>query len=90
MTDIPCWTGTLSPTLDELMAFDAMRAFLLNYWQSGQTDDRGLAVLIGSLDRSTWDDGCPGDPAMWRAWQEAVARIRRDPGNAAIDPLKSV
>lgn len=80
-------TGELSPTLDELMAFDAMRAFLEVYWERGLKDDERLATLLSNLNRSVWTNGGPGDPAMWLDWRKAVARIRSAPGSDKLDPL---
>ena len=81
------WTGDLLPDLDELAAFDAMRAFLEAYWLRGLKSDDGLANLLGNLNRSVWDDQSTADLAMWLDWKEAVARIRATRGGAAVDPL---
>lgn len=83
------WTGKLSPTLDELAAFDAMRAFLEAYWERGLRSDDGLASLLGNLSRSVWKDRSTADPAMWQDWKEAVALIRGSTGGTSIDPLES-
>jgi hypothetical protein len=81
------WTGKLLSDLDELAAFDAMRAFLEAYWVRGLKSDDGLANLLSNLDRSVWDDHSTGDPAMWQDWKDAVALVRRTRGSAAVDPL---
>lgn len=82
------WTGVLSPDLDELAAFDAMRAFLEAYWERGARSDDGLAMLLSNLNRSSWADHSPGDPAIWEDWKDAVALIRNASRNAAADPLE--
>jgi hypothetical protein len=71
------WTGPLSPTLDELAAFDAMRAFLNAYWERGGKSSDDIAVLLGNLSRDIWTDGGPGDPAQWADWLAAVSLVRR-------------
>ena len=81
------WTGELCPDLDELAAFDAMRAFLEAYWERGLRSDDGLAMLLGNLNRSVWADHGTADPAMWQDWKEAVALIKRRPGGSMVDPL---
>jgi hypothetical protein len=83
------WTGDLSPDLDELAAFDAMRAFLEAYWERGLRSDDGLAMLLGNLNRSVWADRSTADPAMWQDWKEAVALIRERSGGSAVDPLEA-
>ena len=87
MTDNAPWTGKLSLTLDELMAFDAMRAFLETYWKRGLKEDERLAALLSNLNRSVWSDGSPGDPAMWSDWKKAVGRVIDAPGSDKLDPL---
>jgi hypothetical protein len=82
------WTGELSPDLNELAAFDAMRAFLEAYWERGGRSDDGLAMLMSNLNRSSWADHSPGDPAMWEDWKNAVTLIRKASGGAAVDPLE--
>ncbi|CAN5378835.1 hypothetical protein BH11PSE5_BH11PSE5_21380 [soil metagenome] len=81
------WTGELCSTLYELAAFDAMRAFLEAYWERGLKSDDGLASLLSNLNRSVWADHSTADPAMWRDWKDAVARIRNAAGDASVDPL---
>ena len=66
------WIGSSPRTLDELAAFDAMRAFLEAYWKRGGEVSEDLAVLLSALDRDIWSDGGPGDPAMWPDWRKAV------------------
>lgn len=69
-TDFP---GPLKAELDELEAFDAMRLFLEAYWQRGGKSSDDIAVLLGSLNRTT---GPPLDLAQWYDWREAVAKAR--------------
>jgi hypothetical protein len=64
MADEPQFPGKLTADLDELLAFDAMRAFLEAYWERGDRSDEGLALLLTNLDRTVWADGSPCDPAM--------------------------
>jgi hypothetical protein len=36
-----------------------------------------LRWLLSAIDRdNAWSDGVPNDPAMWRDWIEAVARVK--------------
>lgn len=81
------WTGPLVPDLDELAAFDAMRAFLKDYWEIGLKQDEQLALLLSGLQRAIWANGQPADPAMWSDWRKAVEAIRENPGSGATDPL---
>lgn len=81
------WTGDLSPDLNELAAFDAMRVFLEAYWERGSRENEGLASLLGSLDRNVWADCSPLDPALWDDWKDAVAIIRNASGGPSFDPL---
>jgi len=83
------WTGELSKDLDELTAFDAMRAFLEAYWERGLRSDEGLGSLLGNLNRSVWADGSTADPAMWQDWKDAVALIKERSGSALLDPIGS-
>lgn len=83
------WTGDLSQNMDELTAFDAMRAFLEAYWERGLKSDDGLAGLLSNLNRSVWEDRSTADPAMWQDWKDAIALITSRPGGASIDPLEA-
>ncbi len=87
MNDQSPWPGPLSPSLDELTAFDAMRVFLEAYWERGGKASDDIAVLLGMLDRSIWADGGPGDPAQWPAWKAAVSRVSRSPRDGNLDSL---
>jgi hypothetical protein len=87
MNDQSPWPGPLSLSLDELTAFDAMRAFLEAYWERGGRASDDIAVLLGMLDRSIWADGGPGDPAQWRDWKAAICRVSRSPRDGSRDPL---
>ena len=62
-------------TLDELAAFDAMRAFLEAYWERGDKTSDDIAVLLGSLNRDVWASDMPLDRAMWEDWREAVSAV---------------
>jgi hypothetical protein len=64
------WIG-LVRELDELQAFDAMRAFLEAYWERCGKRSDDLAVLLGSLNRHV---GPPVDLAQWHDWKAAVDR----------------
>ena len=88
MNDQALWPGPLCASLDELAAFDAMRAFLEAYWERGGKTSDDIAVLLGNLNRSIWTDGGPGDPALWNDWKVAVSRITRSARNGYEDPLR--
>jgi hypothetical protein len=76
------WHGALRSDLDELVAFDAMRAFLENWWRRSGSPDHSVFEegdvlwLLSACDRDVWKNGMPSDPAMWADWREAVARAR--------------
>ena len=72
MTD---WIGAPPRTLNELEAFDAMRGFLEAYWERGQKQSDGIAVLLTSMDRDTWVNGMPLDRAQWEDFREAVNSV---------------
>jgi hypothetical protein len=73
MTD---WTGSHLQKLDELQAFDAMRAFLEAYWALGGKRSDDLAVLLGRLNRDVEQNTPPLDPALWHDWRDAVAGLK--------------
>ena len=83
------WAGELSDNLDELAAFDSMRAFLEAYWERGLRNDEGLGSLLANLNRSVWADRSTADPAMWQDWKDAVALIRARSGGPTNDPLEN-
>lgn len=87
MTREADWTGPLAPDLDELAAFDAMRAFLTDYWEIGGKGEEEIALLLSSLQRGVWASGRPADQAMWSDWLKAIQTIRENPGDGATDPL---
>lgn len=69
------WIGSPPRTLNELEAFDAMRAFIEAYWERGGKRSDDLAVLLGNLDRETWANGMPVDRAQWDDFREAVNSV---------------
>ena len=69
------WLGDPPRTINELQAFDAMRAFLEAYWERGGKASDDLAVLLGSLNRNAWANEMPFDPAQWSDWRSAVDAI---------------
>ncbi|MBC6981375.1 hypothetical protein [Caulobacter sp. 17J80-11] len=73
------WIGSPPRQLDELTAFDAMRAFLEAYWERGGKRSEDLAILLSSLGRDVWANEMPGDPAMWSDWREAVDSVASKP-----------
>ncbi|MBO9500034.1 MAG: hypothetical protein J7483_11325 [Novosphingobium sp.] len=73
MTD---WTGRPLRTLDELEAFDTMRAFLEAYWERGGRRSDDIAVLLGSVNRGVGGNHPPLDAAQWADWRSAVDSIR--------------
>jgi hypothetical protein len=66
------WQAPDHRTLDELVAFDAMRIFLETYWEEGLRASDDIAVLLGSLSRDAWANGQPLDLALWDDWRAAV------------------
>ena len=53
--------------LTERSAFDAMRAFLEEWWQLTNHDEQ-LGILLSAMDGSLTSDGLPIDPAVWSSW----------------------
>ena len=81
MKDAIDFPGALTPDLDQLDAFDAMRLFLEAYWERGGKTSDDIAILLGSIDRGLGREGGPVDIAQWFDWLEAVNRVqlrRRD------------
>ncbi len=66
------WMGAPLRTVDELTAFDVMRTFLEAYWERGDKQSDDIAVLLGSLNRDSWENGMPLDQALWDDWRAAV------------------
>lgn len=64
--------GAAPRQLDELQAFDAMRAFLEAYWERGGQRSDDIAVLLSNLDRDAWENGMPLDIAQWDDFRRAV------------------
>ena len=71
------WLDPPLRTLDELAAYDAMRAFLEAYWDRGGRTSEDVAVLLSFLSRDVWASEMPSDPAMWQDWREAVDKVSR-------------
>ena len=63
-------------SLNELEAFDAMRAFLESYWQRGMKASDDIAGLLVDLNRDMMGDGGPPDPAQWNDWLLAIKKIK--------------
>ncbi|HEU0043370.1 hypothetical protein [Sphingomonas sp.] len=66
------WVGLNLRTLDELTAFDAVRAFL-----EGRSRSSGASItdLLVDLDRTGWSSGMPIDPETWPEWRRAVDAV---------------
>jgi hypothetical protein len=79
------WGDPMRHSLNELEAFDAMRAFLDAYWRRGKCASDDIAVLLGSINRYVWADFGPGDPAQLEDWLDAIAAIKTPaaPGSQA-------
>lgn len=69
------WIGDPPRSLNELEAFDAMRAFLEAYWELRGKRPDDIAILLSDLNRDIWADGMPGDPASWNDFRQAVSRV---------------
>jgi hypothetical protein len=62
--------------LTERQAYDAMFLFVVEYWERKNRSSRGIAELVGDLERyAAWQDGTPTDPAMDEDWELCVRRI---------------
>jgi hypothetical protein len=70
------WIGDPPRTLNEIEAFDAMRAFLKAFWERGLRSSEDIGLLLSWLDRENWANGMPNDPAMWSDWRAAVDQIK--------------
>jgi hypothetical protein len=73
-------------SLDELEAFDAMRAFLEAFWRRGGCKSEELANLLSCTNRERWPSGkqlphligTPLDIAQWEDWLDAIAAIKAE------------
>jgi hypothetical protein len=54
-------------------AFQAMFAFLQQYYERGGNKDN-LAAVLSDI-QSIFEDGMPADPAAWKDWLDAVVRV---------------
>ena len=70
------WGQPMQYGLTELEAYDAMLKFLTAYWERGAKGPRDIAVLLGDINRNTFMDLQPGDPAQWNDWLDAVAKVK--------------
>jgi hypothetical protein len=67
-------------SLNELEAFDAMRAFLEAFWRRGNCETGEIGNLLSSMDRTPWPSGkqlpylagAPLDLAQWEDWLDAI------------------
>ena len=66
------WIGLDLRTLDELTAFDAMRAFLE---ERSRSSGASIADPIVDLERTGWPSGMPIDPETWPEWRRAVDAV---------------
>jgi hypothetical protein len=57
-----------------LVAFDAMRQFIDDYWKRGGSGSDDIAVLLGSLNRDEIENSLPLDAALWHDWLKAVSK----------------
>jgi hypothetical protein len=64
-------TNTNSINLNETSAYQAMHAFLEEYWKRGKSDE--IAILLGSM--QLMKDGKPADPALWSDWLKVAQRF---------------
>lgn len=72
-------------TLDEHQAFEAMRRFLVAYWERGGRQTGDLAGLLGDVSTGLWADDTPNDPAQWTDWLAAVESVLSEPGSTSAD-----
>jgi len=81
------WPPKLTIRLNELEAFDAMRLFVEEYWNVGGQSEDEIRNLLSAMDRGTWGDHSPGDPASWSDWIRAVNTVLRAGSTDLGDPL---
>jgi hypothetical protein len=62
--------------LNELEAFDAMRAFLEAFWERGGKASQDISDLLSWLARDTWADGSTADPAQWEHWLGVLKKTK--------------
>ena len=60
-------------TLTEQEGYEALLYTLLQYWQKSGKDDLTAILSAGAY----VEPDTPADPAMWYAWREAIATVRR-------------
>jgi hypothetical protein len=68
--------GDHGQTLTDVEAFDAMVAFLNDFWKRDGSNDDSIAWLLSSCSRDIWHDSGPNDPTMWSDWQKAIAAMK--------------
>lgn len=79
------WGQPIQHSLNELEAFDAMRAFLRAFWERGGSQPGELANLLSWTDRQEWPSGkqlphlrgAPLDVAQWGDWLDAIEATKR-------------
>lgn len=76
------WGEPMRFQLTELEAYDALCVFLGAYWKRGGKSGGDIAILLGDLDRRTWADGIPADPAQWNDWLSAIETVVKRSGAA--------
>ncbi len=81
------WPPSLDIALNELEAFDAMRKFVENYWNVGGQSEDEIRYLLSAMDRGTWPDHSPGDPATWSEWIDSINFVLRRGSTVSNDPL---
>ena len=86
MTD---WPPDKQTAIDQLTAFDAMRAFLEAWWERGERSSDDVAWLLSAMNRGLTSDGGPVDAAMWSDWLDALQLARRRDPETLTDPLRT-
>jgi hypothetical protein len=67
--------GYLPEMLTEEEAFEAMRHFLIAFWERGGSNhDSDVAELLRWTERDDWAGGPTFDPAQWHDWLAAVRK----------------
>jgi hypothetical protein len=67
-----------TPRLSLREAFDAMRHFLVAYWEQGLRSSDDLRRLLSAMDCSMTKDGGPIDIAQWIDWLAAAEKVEAE------------
>lgn len=80
--EAPASPQSSRPQIDDVLAFEAMRRFLENWWiRSGRPNhsvwEQGDVLwLLSALEPQ--QDNKPADPAMWSDWELALRQVMEE------------